>query len=134
MDVVAFVKDDIVGRVDAVVCVGSDTERAVTVEEQFAFAVERTLLAAARAVDQRVRGSFSQNDEGSFAAKQVQCRRVGVSDAGTEEFYGILLLTKYRQRAVGCRAAYHIAYFLHRSVIRRDVTIVHCHFHSVLRL
>ena len=94
VDVVTLAEDDVVSRVDTVVCVARHAQRSATVEEQLALAVECAFLRAARAVGQRVSGAVSQDDEGTLATQQAQRCRVGVGDVRTVELHGIFLVTQ----------------------------------------
>ena len=109
-------------------------ELSAAVEEQFALAVECTLLTAASAVFQRVGSAFSQDDIGALATQQIQRGRVGIGDADAVQLHGILLVACHGKGTVICRAAQHIAYLFRVAVIGRDVTAVDGDLHPVLRL
>ena len=122
IEVDALADDDVVGRVDGVVVVAVDGERAVAANEQLTLAVEGALLVVGFR-----RGAVGQlvvafhDEECALLAQQVQCRRVGVGDVGSAELHLVLLVARDGQRAVGGRAADHVADALRLAVVGRDV-------------
>ena len=103
-------------------------------KQQFAFAVERPLLAAAGAVGQGVGGAIGQDDVGALAAQQVQRSRVGVGDVRAIESDGVFLVTHHGQRPVGSRSAHHVADALGGAVVGSHMSAVHRHLYPTLRL